>query len=444
MKIAVIGTGHVGLISCVSFAAMGHDVVGTDTDTDKIGSLQDGTAPFFEPGLQEMLAEQLGTGRLRFTDRIQDAVAGATVVFLCVGTPPRATGEANLSAVEHAARDAARNVTERAVIVEKSTVPAGTAEKLRKVLRRERPDLDLEVASNPEFLREGKAIADSMAPDRILVGTESAWALDVMRAVYAPLTSTGIRLIETNIATAELSKHACNAFLATKISFANAVARLCELAGADVTAVVQVMGSDPRIGPEFLRAGLGYGGYCFPKDLQAFDRLAADLGYDFGLLREVARINEEAIDAAFDKVSAALWNVDGKRVALFGLAFKPGTDDVRLSPALALAQRLIDAGAHVVGFDPHAAEAAREQIAALELAPTPYEAAAGAHCIVVCTEWDDFGHLDLATLRATMTYPIVVDARNVFSTEQMAAAGFTYYPTGRPALLSDDATRREP
>jgi UDPglucose 6-dehydrogenase len=436
MLIGVVGTGHVGLVSCATLAHLGHDVVGIDTDAEKIAFLQRGEAPFFEPGLQELLDETIATGRLRFSNDVGD-VAEAEVVFICVGTPPKASGEANLAAVESAARAIARGATRPTVLVEKSTVPAGTAKRLQTTIRRERPDLALEVASNPEFLREGKGVEDSLSPDRILVGAESDRAFDVLRAVYAPLIDKGCRLIETDIATAELSKHACNAFLALKISYANALARMCEMAGADIRSVTEVMGSDPRIGSAFLGAGLGYGGYCFPKDIQAFERLAARLGYEFPLLREIARINDEAVDAAVHKVEEAVWNLDGKRVALFGLAFKPGTDDVRLAPALAVARRLLEHGSEVVGYDPKAGANAKAELAELEIVDDLYEAAAGAHCIVVCTEWDELEGIDLEHLRSVMAYPIIVDGRNVFEPAAMAAAGFTYLPTGRPPVVQD-------
>ncbi len=432
MRIGVLGTGHVGLVSCATLAATGHEVVGVDTDADKIERLRQGVAPFYEPGLQELLDETIGNGRLSFSTDVKDAAGGSEVVFICVGTPARATGDANLAAVEQAARDIARAATDRLVVVEKSTVPAGTAGRLRRTLQRERPDLALHVASNPEFLREGKAIEDSLSPDRILIGAETDFAFEKMREVYRPLLERGTMMIETDIATAELSKHACNAFLALKISCANALARMCELAGGDVAAVTHVMGTDPRIGKDFLGAGLGYGGYCFPKDVQAFERLAASLGYDFPLLKEIARINDEAVEAALNKVEDALWNLEGKRVALFGLAFKPGTDDVRLAPALALARLLMERGADVVGYDPKASENAARELPGLETGPDPYTASSGAHCVVICTEWAELAELDLARLREVMAYPVMVDGRNVMDPQTMAAHGFTYIPTGRP------------
>jgi UDPglucose 6-dehydrogenase len=319
--------------------------------------------------------------------------------------------------------------------VEKSTVPAGTGDRLAVALTRERPDLPIEMVSNPEFLREGNAVKDALHPDRILIGATTEAALFAMRRVYAQLIERGIRLIETDIRTAELAKHACNAFLALKISYANALARLCERADADVQAVAEVMGTDPRIGRAFLDAGLGYGGYCFPKDLAAFERLAERLGYEFPLLAQVGRINDEAVATAANKVEEAVRNLEGKRVVLLGLAFKPGTDDVRFSPALELARRLIKRGAQVVGHDPRAQGNAMAELPGLESAADPYSAAADAHCLVVCTEWDEFRDLDLARLRAAMEYPVVVDARNLFDIETMRAAGFTYYPTGRPAVV---------
>ena len=275
---------------------------------------------------------------------------------------------------------------------------------------------------------------DSLHPNRILVGAEAPWAFEVMRRLYQPLLANGCKLIETDINTAELAKHACNAFLALKVSYANALARICERADADVVAVTDVMGADPRIGPSFLQAGLGYGGSCFPKDLLAFDRLSSKAGYEFPLLREISRINEEALVAAVDKIREGLWNLDDKRVALLGLSFKPGTDDVRFAPALALARMLISEGAEVVGYDPQAMPHAKEEVAELEVAPDPYEAASGAHCLVVCTEWREFLEIDLTRLKTVMAYPFVVDGRNLFDPNTMRDAGFTYYPTGRPQV----------
>ena len=433
MRVVVVGTGHVGLITAVTMAAIGHDVVGVDDDEEKIGALGQGICPFFEPGLETLLEQMMSAGRLRFDVDPTNVIRGAEVIFFCVGTPARVSGEANLVALERATRSIASSLSGPAVVVEKSTVPAGTAERLLRVLRLERPDLvdEIDVVSNPEFLREGQAVEDALHPDRILVGARSVRGFETMRRLFEPLTRDGSRLIETDMATAELAKHACNAFLALKISFANALARICERADADVTAVVDVMGSDPRIGRAFLNAGLGYGGFCFPKDLQAFERLAARLGYDFPLLREVERINGEAVEATFDKVKDALWNLEDKRIALLGLSFKPNTDDVRFSPALALARRLLEEGATVVGYDPWAGANAKSELPGLAVASSPDDAMAGAHCMVVCTEWDDFRSLDLRRAKGLLAQPIVVDGRNLFEPATMKAEGFVYYGTGR-------------
>ena len=433
MRVGVIGCGHVGLVAAAALAELGHRVVGTDADLEKLTWLERGEIPFFEPGLPELVAAGRATGRLRFAETIAGAVAGCEVVFICVGTPAREDGSANLLAVETAARTVARFATGPVVVVQRSTVPAGTAHRVRRALAQERPEIHFQVVSNPEFLREGQAIKDSLHPDRILVGANSLAAFEKMRRLYAPLLSTGCQLIETDIETAELSKHACNAFLAMKISFANALARICERAGADVTAVTRVMGADPRIGHMFLAAGLGYGGYCFPKDLQAFHRLAASLGYDFPLLEEVARINDEAVEAVVRKVEDALWNLEDKRVALLGLAFKPGTADTRFSPALTLARRLIEKKSYVVGYDPQVSDVTSE-VPGLEQAHDPYAAASGADCVVLCTDWPEFRAIDLWRLRDVMAYPIFVDGRNLLDPEQMRAAGFTYYSAGRPVV----------
>lgn len=436
MKLAVVGTGHVGLVTCASLAHLGHEVVGTDSDANKIDRLKSGEMPFFEPGLGDLVAQGIEQGHLTFSNRVERAVEGASAVFVCVGTPPRSTGEANLAAVEQASRSAVRYATNPILIVEKSTVPAGTADRIRRSVSLERPDLqgDIDIVSNPEFLREGMAVHDSLHPERILVGAETERAFEVMREVYRPLTEQGVPLFETNVPTAELAKHACNAFLSLKISFANAIARLCERAGADVVDVVEVMGSDERIGPHFLRAGLGYGGSCFSKDLMAFGRLASHLGYDFPLLEEIARINDEAVAAAVEKVKDAVWNMEDKRIAILGLAFKPETDDVRFSPALSLARALLDEGAQVVGYDPQASANAKGDVPDLEVGVDPYSVCEGAHCVVLATEWDEFRNLDLERLRDLMAYPVVIDGRNFFEPAEMARLGFTYYGTGRPAI----------
>jgi UDPglucose 6-dehydrogenase len=433
LDIAVIGTGHVGLITAATLARVGHTVLAIDESREKIGSLRAGRMPFFERGLPELVAETTASGRLRFSGDITEAAARAQVAFICVGTPGRPTGEPNMLAVEGVATALGRAATSDMVVVEKSTVPVQTADRIRAVLARTSPHT-FHVASNPEFLREGRAVEDSLHPDRILVGADSAWAHGIMRRLYEPMVEAGARYFATDVPTAELAKHACNAFLALKISFANGLARVCEAAGADVVAVADIMGADPRIGRDFLDAGLGWGGSCFPKDLAAFRAQSTRLGYQFQLLDEVVKINEEALESAFSKIKEALWNLEGKRVLLLGLAFKPGTDDVRESPALRLAQMLLDGGANVVGVDPEAGPAAAAEVEGLEVLDDVYAAADGADCLVVCTDWPEFAHLDLVRLKGILTVPILVDGRNLFDAEAAREAGFSYFPTGRPAL----------
>jgi len=441
MKLAVVGTGHVGLVTCGSMARFGHEVVGTDTDTTKIELLNAGEMPFFEPGLPELIEEGVREGRLSFTDEIETAIKGAAAVFICVGTPPRASGEANLAAVEESSRTAIRHATGPLLIVEKSTVPAGTAHRIKRTVRLERPEIadDVDIVSNPEFLREGKGVEDALNPDRILVGAESDRAFSTMREIYKPLLDRGIPLFETNIPTAEMAKHASNAFLSLKISFANAIARMCERADADVVDVANVMGADERIGRQFLNAGLGYGGSCFSKDLLAFGRLATRLGYDFPILDEIARINDETAVSVIDKVRDALWNMDDKRVAILGLAFKPDTDDIRFAPALTVARGLLDEGANVVGYDPQASANSKAELPDLEIAQDAYSACEGAHCLVLATEWQEFKELDLERIRREMRYPVVIDGRNLFDPVEMSRLGFTYYPTGRPQIPANDS-----
>jgi UDPglucose 6-dehydrogenase len=435
MRVAVIGTGRVGVITCVAMSEMGHRVTGTDVDAEKIDLLRRAVPPFFEPGLEEALGREAASGRLTFTTSVQEALSDAEIVFICVGTPARADGEANLIAVEQAVSDIARYAADGSVVVEKSTVPAGTAERVRRTLQREGGGRRVDVASNPEFLREGLALHDALEPDRVVIGVETEHGRQVLERLYAPMIAEGVRFIVTDIPTAELAKSASNAFLATKISFANALARICERNGADVVAVAEIMGADPRIGRAFLNAGAGYGGYCLPKDVAALERLAARLGYAFPLLDEVVRINEGATRTVLARVEEAVWNVEGKRIALFGLAFKPDTDDLRSAPALTIAEQLLAEGAQVVGYDPRAGGTAKAEVPGLEIADSALAAATGAHCVVLVTEWAEFRSLDLATLRAVMAHPVLVDARNVYDPAAMAAAGFWYYPTGRPPVL---------
>lgn len=434
MKVGVIGTGHVGLVTAATLASFGHDVAAVDADAEKIDMLRRGEPPFFEPGLAELVDEQLTAGRLRFDHDSAEVLPGAEVVVICVGTPANPDGETNLAAVERAALDIARHSDDGTVVVGKSTVPAGTAERIRATFERIRPDAGFHLVSNPEFLREGSGVKDSLEPDRLLIGSDDAEGFEAMRRLYAPLLERGVRLIETDVATAELSKHASNAFLALKISYANALARICELVGADVDDVTEVMGADPRIGSAFLGAGLGYGGYCFPKDVAAFERLAERLGYPFPILAEIARINDEAVLRVVEHLREEIGDLSGARVAVLGLSFKPETDDIRLSPALALAGRLIEQGGEVVGFDPRAGANAKAEVPQLRIAADPYDAADGADAVVLATEWAEFGHLDPVRLRQVVASPLFVDARNALDGAAFVRAGFAYVPVGRPPL----------
>ena len=342
-------------------------------------------------------------------------------------------GDRSLTAVEDAAREVARSAADGVVLVVKSTVPPGTTGRIAKVVAQERPELSCSAVSSPEFLREGHAVQDTLDPDRLVVGADDVHGAQVMNEIYAPLLDRGVMLFRTDPRTAELSKLASNAFLATKVSFANALARVAELADADVDGVTAIMGADPRIGPAFLGAGLGYGGYCLPKDVVTLEKVADRLGYDFGILRETTRINDEAIEAVARKVEEAVWNLEGKTIALLGLAFKQGTDDVRGAPALGLARRLLDEGATVTGYDPMAGEAAVDELPALQVAADAYAAAEGAHCVVLCTEWPEFLNLDPERLKAVMAQPAIVDGRNLLDAASFEDAGFHVSPTGRAA-----------
>lgn len=425
MRIAVVGAGRVGVPTAASLGRLGHRVAVTDVDARRIETLQAGTVPFHEPGLEELVREGQASGRLRFTDDLADALDGPEAAFLCVGTPSDPEGAADLSALQSAADAVAMIAAGPLVLAVKSTVPVGTADRLA-----DRLGPATRVVANPEFLREGRAVEDALRPLRVIVGTEDPAARELMRHIYDPLIDDGTPYIETDPRTAEVAKHACNAFLAMKVSYVNALARVCELAGADVETVTAAMAADDRIGAAYLEAGLGFGGYCLPKDLRAFERAVAALGYDFGLLREVDRVNDEAVDAAFARIESALDGVSGKRVALLGLAFKPGTDNVTTSPALALARRLASAGATVSGFDPQAGANAKAEVPEVDLAGDPYAALERADCAVLCTEWEEFRELDPARMRDVMALPVVVDGRNALDGDALTRAGFRYMRMG--------------
>ena len=445
MRVTVIGAGHVGLVTAVCLASVGHDVVAEDDDLAKVELLRRGNAWFYEPGLEDLLREGMAAGRLRFTSDAAEAVVHGEVIFISVGTPSRSDGSPNLAFVEKVAREVASHLRpgELKLICEKSTVPVQTGDRVAQVIAREaRPEADWEVASNPEFLREGSAVHDTLQPDRIVVGTDSERGRAVLRELYEPIVAaSGATFLATDRATAELIKHASNAFLATKISFINSVARVCERSGADIELVARGMGLDPRIGPNFLSAGAGYGGSCFPKDVAAFAHRSRELGVDFGILREVARVNIDARRAVVENVRDLLWHLEGKRVGLLGLAFKPETDDLREAPAVDVARQLLEDGAQVVAYDPVAGEQAAELVAGLEVAGKAAEVADGAHAVVLLTEWREFAELDPADLRARMAYPILVDARNALDVDAYLAVGFTVAGVGRPVRGPDGRGR---
>ena len=444
MRVSVIGTGHVGLVTVGCMAAIGHDVVGYDIDKDKIESLRAGRMPFYEAQLDDLIATGVAAGRITFTDDEAAAVDDAEVVFICVGTPPRTDGAPNLTFVQAAAAMVARYAVASVVVAEKSTVPVQTGQRIRQALRLEtqarQTGLQHEVVSNPEFLREGTAVADTLRPDRIVVGADSEHAHQVMRRLYEPLLATHeCPYVATDVSTAELIKHASNAFLATKISFINAIARICELAGADVQTVADAMGYDARIGRAFLNAGLGYGGSCFPKDVQAFIHIADGLGYDFAMLRETQRVNREAKAWPLQQLRRHIWNLSGKRIAILGLAFKPGTDDIREAPALDVIEDLLGEGATVRAHDPVAMEAVKRFYPDVEYFDKAEAALEGAHALVLCTEWDEYRELRPDRIAQLLEYPIVVDARNVWDVDDLRAEGLTVASVGRPPVQGADA-----
>ncbi len=439
MRIAMVGAGYVGLVSGACFAEFGVDVCLVDTDAAKVAALREGRIPIYEPGLDRLVEDNAREGRLHFTTELSEAVQGAEAVFLAVGTPSRrGDGHADLSYVFAAAEQGARAATKPLVLVTKSTVPVGTGRQVREIVRRARPDLAIEVASNPEFLREGSAIGDFMRPDRVVIGTEPGEggerALSVLKRLYRPLYLIETPILATSIETAELIKYAANAFLATKITFINEIADLCEKVGADVHDVARGMGLDGRIGRKFLHAGPGYGGSCFPKDTLALARTAQDAGAPLRLVETTIAVNDARKAAMADRVIAACGgSVEGKTIAVLGLTFKPETDDMREAPSLVLVPRLMAAGARVRAFDPAGIGQARALLpAGLEYAANALDAAADADALVLLTEWNEFRALSPQRLKAAMRGNVLLDLRNVYDPETMRAAGFRYASIGRP------------
>ena len=432
MKICVIGTGYVGLVAGAGFADMGNDVVCCDVDAAKIEGLKQGVMPIYEPGLDKLVMHNAAEGRLVFTTDVPSGVAGAEVVLLAVGTPPGPDGSADLSFIFKAAEQVADALTGWAVLVTKSTVPVGTGDKIEALVRK-RAKHEFAVASNPEFLKEGDAVNDFMKPDRVVVGAEDKRAVETLRALYAPFTRTTDRMLVMDRRSAELTKYAANSMLATRISFMNDLANLCELLGADIELVRKGMGSDIRIGPKFLFAGPGFGGSCFPKDLRAAVSTGKEVGYELSILNAVVAVNERQKRKLGEKVIAHFGgNLKGKRVAVWGLAFKPGTDDIREAPALVLIDQLTAAGAVVSGTDPVAMEVVRKQLGdRIQYEESNYECAKGADALVLVTEWHEFRRPSFERLKSLMKQPVVFDGRNIWSPAELRAAGFTYYAIGR-------------
>ena len=436
MRIVVIGSGYVGLVSGACFADFGHDIVCVDKDAGKIERLNAGKIPIFEPGLDELVATNRAAGRLTFTTDLKGHMAGAEVVFLAVGTPSRrGDGHADLTYVYQAAKEVAEMAQGPLVVATKSTVPVGTGDEVERIVAKARPDLSLLVASNPEFLREGSAIEDFKRPDRIVIGANDQRARDAMAEVYRPLYLNQPPLLFTSRRTSELIKYAANAFLATKITFINEIADLCENVGANVQEVARGIGLDNRIGTKFLHAGPGYGGSCFPKDTLALIKTAQDYEAPMRIVEAVASVNDQRKRAMARKVITACGgSVRDKTIALLGLTFKPNTDDMREAPSLSIITALQDAGAIVRGFDPEGTEQARELLQNVELCDQAYTCLKGADAVVIVTEWNEFRALDMRRVKSLLKSPIVVDLRNIYRPEDMARLGFTYYSVGRPPV----------
>jgi UDPglucose 6-dehydrogenase len=433
MKIGVIGTGYVGLVTAVCLADLGHDVVGTDVVEDKIDKAARGIPHIYEPGLEDLLKANLKKGNLNFTPDLDKAIQASDVLFVSVNTPQKEDGSADMTFVEGVARRIAENLNDYKVVVEKSTVPVKTSMWIKKTITScKKKDVDFDVASNPEFLREGSAVSDFLNPDRIIIGVETEKARDILVKIYQKFKD---RILVTNIDTAEIIKHASNSFLALKISYINLIAELCEKTDADVNQVALGMGFDPRIGSQFLSAGLGYGGSCFPKDIRALSKIGEDLGVNMNLLREADNINLERIDAFVEKTKKALWILKDKKIAVLGLAFKPETDDIREASSIKVIKKLRDEGSYLRLYDPRAMENIKkifpEKPPQISYVKSPYEAVKEANALLIVTEWDEFKELDLKKIKEVMDNPIIIDGRNVYDPSEVRELGFEYYSIGR-------------
>ncbi|MBA4149561.1 MAG: UDP-glucose/GDP-mannose dehydrogenase family protein [Verrucomicrobia bacterium] len=429
MKLTIIGTGYVGLVTGTCFAEVGHQVICVDNNEEKVKLLKSGGMPIYEPGLEELVKKNVEAGRLKFTSSTKEGVEESDVIFIAVPTPPQPDGSVDLSFIEGVSREIAAAMTSYKIVVDKSTVPVKTGEKVSETIKRYcKAKVDFDVVSNPEFLREGFAVDDFMKPDRVVIGVLSQRPVAAMREVYEPYNAP---IIFTDINSAELIKHAANSFLALKISYINAVSVICEASGANVQEVANGMGMDIRIGRRFLDASLGFGGSCFPKDLSAFIQISEQLGYDFRLLKEVQRINSEQMDRFVKKITETLWVLKGKKIGVLGLAFKQNTDDVRMSPAIDLCLRLQKEGATLRVHDPKAMEKARSVLENVTYVDDMNEVAEGCDALIVATEWPQFKKLDLERVRKSLTHPIMFDGRNLFDAKEMEQLGFIYKSIGR-------------
>ncbi|MFH1201281.1 MAG: UDP-glucose/GDP-mannose dehydrogenase family protein [Candidatus Omnitrophota bacterium] len=429
MKISVIGTGYVGLVTGTCLAELGNQVICVDNDRNKIDNLKKKIVPIYEPGLEDLIKRNTAEHRLSFSTSIKEAVEKSEVIFIAVGTPSKETGEADLTGIESVALQIAKAMKSYRLIVEKSTVPVETGSWVEHTINVGiNKKIKFDVASNPEFLREGQAINDFMHPDRIVIGVNTQKARDTLFNLYKPL---GVPIVVTDIKSAELIKHASNSFLATKISFINAVSQICELTGADVKKVAEGMGLDSRIGREFLNAGIGYGGSCFPKDLDAFIKISEKYGYDFQLLKAVKEINEKQREFFVKKIKDAIWILKGKVIGVLGISFKPNTDDIRQSPAIDIINRLIEEGASVQAFDPQAMKKSRDILKKVKFCKDPYEASRNSDCLLILTEWSEFKELDFRKIRKIMKHPLIIDGRNIYDQDLLKKFGFRYISIGR-------------
>lgn len=428
-KIAVIGSGYVGLVTGACFAQIGHTVICVDNNKDKIAMLNQGKIPIFEPGLSQLILKNVKRKRLTFSDSIKEGVKNSKAIFIAVGTPPKEKGEADLSAIEDVAEEIAKYMDSYRLIIQKSTVPIATGDWVESTVKMfKKKHAKFDIASNPEFLREGSAISDFMNPDRIVIGVETKRAQEILAKIYKPIKG---KIVFTDVKSAELIKHASNSFLAMKISFINSLSRVCDASGANIDKVAKGLGMDRRIGKEFLKASLGYGGFCFPKDLAAFIDICERLGYNPELLKATARVNEQQKEFFFRKIKKALWNISGKKVSVLGLSFKPNTDDIRLSPAINIVRMLKREGAKIAAFDPKAMEKAGQELKGIDYCGNAYDAIKDADCLVLATDWPQFAKLDLRRVKRLLKRPIIVDGRNMFDPLYMKKLGFKYFSIGR-------------